>query len=429
MEATEMFSGILGIRRPWFVDQVLVNECKNRVDIYIKHEEGIRARCPTCDGFFGIYDHSPEREYRHLDVCQMATYVHVSLPRVNCPTHGIHQIKSELGEGRSGMTYAFEVRLLEVAKACDTQAAAALCGVSWDMCWDAIDRAVDRGLTRKPHRIPTNIGVDEKAIRKGHVYETLVYDNDKGTVEFVCEDRSQQSLETYYCQFSEKELADVESVTMDMWAPFIAATKVYIPGAGNKIIFDRYHIMGYITDAVDEVRKEEHRQLMADGDERLKHTKYLWLTNRDNMTDVNQEELDSLRQQNLKVARAWALKEHIRDMWSYQYGACMRKFFDHWYRWAMRSRLEPMKKAAATLKRHIDNIVTYARCHITNALGECINGQIEKIKRMACGYRNRKHYRIAIYFHCGGLDLFPRRPRQSSLQWSCLTPQPVAGTH
>ena len=105
------------------------------------------------------------------------------------------------------------------------------------------------------------IGVDEKSIAKGHKYETLVYDNDAGTVEFVCDDRGKESLEAYYRQFTEAELACVESVSMDMWDPFIAATKAYVPGAEKKIVFDRFHVMKYILTAVDDVRKSEHREL------------------------------------------------------------------------------------------------------------------------------------------------------------------------
>jgi transposase len=107
----------------------------------------------------------------------------------------------------------------------------------------------------------------------------------------------------------------------------------------------------------------------------------------------------------------------------------MRKFFKRWYFWATHSRLKPMIVAAKTLKAHIDNIVTYAKHRITNALGEAINAKIEKVKRMACGYRNRKNYRTAIYFHCGGLDLFPRPPAQPTLCFSSAASQYVGGTH
>lgn len=429
MDAREMFTSILKITLPWYVARVEVNDCLNRVDIYIEHEGGIRARCPLCDEFRPVYDHSPEREYRHLDVCELAAYVHVQLPRVNCPIHGVRQIGSEFGDGRAGMTFAFERHLLKVAQVCDIKAAGELCNVGWDTSWDTIERAVERGIARKPHRIPAHIGVDEKSIAKGHVYETLVYDNDKGTVEYVCDDRGQTSLETYYRQFEEVDLAGIESVTMDMWDPFIAATKACVPFAEKKIVFDRYHVMKYVVDAVDTVRQEEHRELMNDGDQTLKRTKYLWLTNHENVPEDSEARFEKLRTGKLKVARAWALKEHIRSMWDYHYTASMRKFFDHWYRWATHCRLAPIIKAARTLKRHIDNIVTYARHHVTNALGECINGQIEKIKRMACGFRNRSHYRIAIYFHCGGLNMNPYRSPKHSLQWASTLPQPVVGIH
>src|SRR5664279_436654 len=116
MDAREMFTSILRITLPWYVARVAVNDCLNRVDIYIEHEDGIRARCPLCDEFRPVYDHSPEREYRHLDVCEVASYVHVQLPRVNCPIHGVRQIGSDFGDGRAGMTYAFERHLLKLAQ-------------------------------------------------------------------------------------------------------------------------------------------------------------------------------------------------------------------------------------------------------------------------------------------------------------------------
>ena len=116
-------------------------------------------------------------------------------------------------------------------------------------------------------------------------------------------------------------------------------------------------------------------------------------------------------------------------MWNYWHAGYMLKYFTKWYNWATHSRLEPIKKAAKTLKSHIDNIVTYARHRITNALAEGINAKIEKIKRMACGYRNRSHYRTTIYFHCDGLDLFPKPPVKSSLSFRSLCTQHIGGTH
>lgn len=202
---------------------------------------------------------------------------------------------------------------------------------------------------------------------------------------------------------------------MDMWDPYIAATRANVPDAEKKIVFDRFHVMKHVLAAVDEVRKNEHRALADAGEETLKGTKYLWLWSRENIPQWRQEEFEALRAKDLKVCRAWAIKENLRHLWEYRYAASMRKYFNRWYFWATHSRLAPIKKVAKTVKAHINNIVTYARHRITNALGEAINGKIEKIKRMACGFRNRSHYRTAIYFHCGGLDLFPKPPANPTL--------------
>ena len=415
MDEKTFYTKVLRIKLPWYVKQVVMDESAQRIDIYLDHEQDIRVRCPECGKFYGMYDHAPERIYRHLNTCEMATYIHVRLPRVNCPQHGVKQIASEVGENGSEMTYAFESYVIKVAQECSIEATARLCGLRWDKGWNAVERAVNRGIACKEHRIPSRIGVDEKSIAKGHQYESLVYDLDAGTVEFVCDNRKQESLETYYQQFSKKELSGVRAVAMDMWDPYIAATKAYIPEAEKKIVFDRFHVMKHVLDAVDKVRKEEHRKLSEHGKEILTGTKYLWLWNKENIPVWRREEFEVLRSQDLHVGRAWGIKENLRHLWDYQYEAPMRRYFKRWYFWATHSRLEPIKKVARMVKAYIDNIVTYARHHITNALAEGINAKIEKIKRMACGFRNRSHYRTAIYFHCGGLDLFPKLPTKPTI--------------
>jgi transposase len=429
MDDKSLFTKILGLRPPWFIKHVAVNDQTQQVDIYVDHEPGIRVRCPVCDQFYGLYDHAPERVYRHLDTCQMRTFIHVRLPRVNCPTHGIKQVGPEFGENGSELTFGFESFVIRVAQECSIKATARLCRLGWDQCWNTLERAVDRGRARKEHRVPRRMGVDEKSIARGHKYETLVYDIDAGTVEFVADERTQEALESYYRQFTPEELAGIEAVAMDMWDPFIAATRKHVPDAAKKIVFDRFHVMRHVLEAVDQVRKSEHRQLSDSGESPLKGTKYLWLWSPENMPAWRQEEFAQLRARDLKVCRAWAIKENLRHLWDYHYQAHMRSFFKRWYFWATHSRLKPIQKAAKTVKNHIENILTYAKHRITNALGEAINAKIEKVKRMACGFRNRAHYRTAIYFHCGGLSLFPKPPALPSLCFKSLASQHVGGTH
>jgi transposase len=260
-------------------------------------------------------------------------------------------------------------------------------------------------VARKPKRVPTRLGIDEKAIRKGHHYETLVCDLDTGTVVDIV---TQASLEAYFHQFTRKELAGIEAIAMDMWEPYILATHACVPGAARKIVFDRYHATRYLRAAVDQVRRQEHNALAVQGDERLKGTRYLWLWNEENVPEWRRAEFEAVRRTKLQTSRAWAIKESLRGFWNYVYPKCAEKSFTAWYVWATHSRLAPIVESAKTLKRHLPNLLTYFTHGITNAMAEGINSKIQTIKLMACGYRNREHYKTAIYFHCGGLDLYPR---------------------
>ena len=409
MDDKLLFSQMLGLKDPWYITDIQLNTERKRIDIYIEHRKGIRFPCPQCECFTGIYDHTEEREFRHLNIMQMASYLHVRVPRVNCPEHGVQQITHGLAENNSTMTFELETLVLDIVHECSIESTSRLLNLDWHTCQRIQERAVERGLNRKPHGIPERIGVDEKSFARGHKYETLVYNLDKSIVEYVGDNREQTSLEEYYKRFTLEERSKVKAIAMDMWDPYIAATRHYIPQAENKIVFDRFHVMKQVTEAVDKVRKEEHRQLKERGCDLLKGSKYLFLWNKENIPEWRKEEFDRLKTEDLKVCRAWAIKENIRNLWNYRTIGWMRNFFNDWYWWATHSRLKPIIKAARTLKVHLENILTYAKHHITNALGESINAKIEKVKRLACGYRNREHYRIAIYFHCGGLDLYPKR--------------------
>lgn len=413
MKDTELYSRLLGIKRPWHVKEVRYGEAPERIDVYVDHEPGILVPCPECDEFSSVYDHMEERQWQHLNTCHVPTFIHVRLPRIKCKEHGVRCIISEWAEPGSDMTMAFEKYVIDLEKECNIVGVSRLTGLSWDRCWTVMDRAVRRGTRRKERGIPVRMGVDEKSFARRHKYETLVCDMDQRTIEYVGDTRRQEALAAYYKQFSEEEREKVEAVAMDMWDPYIAATREAIPEAEKKIVFDRFHVTRLMIEAVDKVRRWEHKELMEQERESLKGTKYLWLYSKENVPPKRLGEFRQLQRMDLKVGRAWAIKENLRNLWNYSYLGWAMKFFRKWYFWATHSRLEPVIKAAKTIKRHLTNILTYLKHRITNALSEALNAKIEKVKRMACGYRNRDHYKTAIYFHCGGLDMYPRAKESS----------------
>lgn len=413
MRDVDLYQQVLGLAEPWSVQRVALNVGEQRVDIYVEHEPGVRWRCPQCERELAVYDHVGERTWRHLDTCQFQTHLHARLPRVRCPEHGVVQVTAPWAEPHGRFTALFERWIIDVLKATDTVAGTcALLGVSWDEAFGVMQRAVERGRRRKRERAEaepvTHIGVDEKAFRKGHSYMTVVCDLDRGTVEHVAEDRKADSLSEYFQSLTPEQRDSIEAVAMDMWQPYIQATLEHVPLAAEKIVFDRFHIMKLMNQAVDAVRKQEHRALKADGDDRLSGTKYLWLYAAQNLPDKHQSTFRTLRNENLRTGRAWAIKETLRSLWDYRSIAWARKFFGRWFGWARRSKLEPVKKVALAFHRHIDNILTYCRHTITNGVAEGLNSRIMTIKRKACGYRNKENFKTAIYFFCGGLDLYPQ---------------------
>jgi transposase len=397
----------LGLEDPWQVERVQLDVRGERVDVWAIHEEGVTWPCPECGTALPVYDHAPERVWRHLDTCQFKTFLHARIPRVACPRHGVKQAKVNWAEARSRFTALFERLAILVLKETNIEGAGRILRISWDEAWHIMERAVRRGQDRKKRRVVKKMGVDEKSLGKGHSYLTLVYDLERATVEHIEDDRRKESLDGYWRGLTGGQRARIEAIATDIWDPYLASIREHVPGSEDKLVFDRYHLMAHMLKAVDTVRKGEHRELKSEGRDVLTGTKYLWLYARENLPAPRREEFSALRKKRLRTARAWALKESLRELWGYHSPAWARKFFEHWYGWAIRSRLKPVKLVARMFRKYLDPILNFLKHRITNAVSEALNSTIQTIKKMACGFRNRNHFKLAIFFHCGGLDLYP----------------------
>jgi len=374
---------------------------------WLRHQEGVDWPCPECGAPSKLYDHQPERQWRHLDTCQYRTILHAEPPRIQCREHGVKTVKLPWAEPSSRFTVLFEGLAIEWLKAASQKAVAGVMKLSWDEIHGIMERAVKRGLERRRAEAVTRIGVDEKAFRKGHSYLTLVNDLARGRVLYVAEERRQESLDGFWKTLTPEQTASIEAVAMDMWDPYIASTRQHLPGADGKIVFDKFHIARHLGDAVDKVRRGEQKILKAAGDDRLTGTRYDWLRHPAAMEPKDRRAFAELRKTGLKTARAWALKETAMALYGYVYERPARKHFRWWHNWAVRSRLKPMMEVARMLQRRFENIITYLRQRITNATSESINAKIQWVKYTARGFRNRSNFVNAIYFHCGGLDLAP----------------------
>ena len=327
MQDTALYQYLLGLQSPWTVSRVNLDVKGQQVDVWAEHPEDAAWACPHCAKTLPLYDHAEERAWRHLDSCQFQTYLHARIPRVACSEHGVGQVLVPWAAPRSRFTLLFERLAIDVLRQCDVSGATRILRISWDAAWGLMERAVTRGRHRKTRTVVRRIGVDETATAKGHCYLTLVCDLEEGTVEHIAEDRKQESLEGYYAGLAQEQLDGIEAVAMDMWEPYIQATRARVPDAAEKIVFDRFHVMGHVAKAVDTVRKQEHRERMASGDDTLKGSKYLWLYSRENVPARRRDEFHALMRQALKVGRAWAIKEALRRLWHYVSPASGWKFW------------------------------------------------------------------------------------------------------
>jgi transposase len=338
MKDTDLYSQILGLSDPWFIADIELDTSGGQVDVHVDHAAGVRWRCPTCGRELACRDHGEARVWRHLDTCQFKTFFDARVPRVECPDHGVLQVKVPWAEAKRRFTLLMERLIIDVLRECATVAGTCrLMRISWDEAWNVMDRAVRRGQARKKAKPARYVGIDEKAFRKGHDYMTLVCDLLGCTVEFVAQDRKTESLGDYYRQFTTQQLERIRAVAMDMWEPYFKATITHVPGAAHKIVHDRFHIMQHVGQAVDKVRRQEHRELLRQEDERLKGTKYIWLYREENLSDKHRPTLEALKATNLKVAKAWAMQESLSGLWSYLSVGWTRRFMKRWLTWVKKT--------------------------------------------------------------------------------------------
>jgi len=406
MRDRDLYAKLLGIETPWWVRDVDPRIEEQEVEIFISYDERIEVACPTCGGTGSRYG-TATKQWRHLDTMQYTTLLTATVPRVKCPEHGVLQMKVPWAEPGSGFTAMFEALAIDWLKEASTTAVARLLNMTWDQVDGIMSRAVERGLARREAQPLGHIGIDETSYQKRHEYVTVIYDRERGHVIDVLDDRTRFSLEEFYFATPLEHLETIESVSMDMWGNYIEATLVHVPDAESKIAFDRFHVAKHIGDAVNKVRVTEHAELLADGDKQLSGTRYLWLQNPENMKPGNRVRFNALRKTSLRVARAWAMKETARGMWSYRTRGWARRGWTKLLGWMSRSRLAPMVKVARTIRSHLWGIINAIVLRVTNAHLEAVNAKIQALKKRACGYRNRERFRNAILFHCGGLDLYP----------------------
>lgn len=407
MKDIQLYQQILGLVEPWRVESVTLKPKEQEIEVRVSFAETLWG-CPQCQERMQIHDYE-ERRWRHLDSCQFKTIIVSRVPVVRCPRHGAETVAVPWAEKYCRFTRWFERLAIDVMLECSISGACEILRISWDEADGIKQRAVKRGLARKPAAVKPRLCVDEKGMGHGQNYLTIVAQVTPGktVVEYVGEGREAESLDRFWEGLTAPQLAGVEAVAMDMWEPYVTSTLAHVPEAARKIVHDPFHLVKYMNEAVNEVRKSEHRRLQAQGDDLLKGTRQLWLYGLENVPAQHARRFEEVWQINLETSRAWLLKETFRNFWLCETVKRAETYFGKWYNRAIRSRLEPVKKVARMCKRHLGNLLTFFEHRLTNGPIEGLNNAIQGLIKKAFGYRNKERFKTDIFFHLGGLDLHP----------------------
>ncbi|MBI9107400.1 MAG: ISL3 family transposase [Spirochaetales bacterium] len=408
----EFYSNLLGIESPWKVASIDRDSANKKVIAIVKIKEGVPFFCPVCGKEVKKYDQRIRR-WRHLDSCNHKTILEGAIPRIKCPEHGVKQIPVKWAEENSRFTLEFESAVILWLKDDPISTVAANFGLSWASVDGIMSRAVKRGLAKRKITTPRNIGIDETSFRKRHEYVTVILDKDSDSIIDVLDDRKAETLKNWFKVQQKSDFSKVESISMDMWDPFINAVKSNFVEAESLISFDRFHVAQHFGRALDKVRAQEHRILSEQGISPLLRTKHQWLKN-SNRTDnrtISRKEFMSLSRMNLKTARAWRIKEAAATLWNYRYMGVAEKAWKRLLYWISHCRLKPMISVGKMIRKYFWGILNAIRLKSNNSMLEAKNARIQRIKKVACGFRNKERFKNAILFHLGGLELMPSSTR------------------
>ena len=409
MNDTELYRQLLGLEAPWHVDRVELDFPGESVHVFVDFPLEAAFECPECGEPAPRYDRREQRLWRHLDTMQFKTYLVASVPRVDCPRHGVQTVKVSWSEPHSRFTLLFERLAIAVLKATAVQSkACSLLRLSAGQMHDVMERAVARGLQRRDRneQLP-HLSLDEKSFQKGHKYITVLGDPLQKRVLEIIQDRTLEATEKLLTStLNQAQREAVQSVSMDMWPAFMAAREKTLPEADT--VHDRFHVAAYLNNAVDMTRRSENRRLLKEEDKSLSKSKYLWLKSDKNLSEKQRAALENLQGLELETAKVWAFKEHFRDFFACTTIDTARTFLRQWYEAARALGNTHLSKVARMLNDHKEGLLAYIEHKVSNASAESLNAQIQHVKACARGYRTFSNFRIAILFFLGKLELNPQ---------------------
>jgi transposase len=377
-----------------------------RIEVKLRPRKRSRPVCSGCGRRGSGYDTLGERRFAFVPLWAIAVDLVYAMRRVDCPRCGVTVEQVPWGNGKRPVTRAYAVFLARWARRLSWKEVATIFQTSWESVYRSVTWVVEYGLQHRTLEGITAIGVDEIQFQKGHRYLTVVYQINAGCrrLLWVGSDRTTKTLLRFFKMLGSERTTAIQFICSDMWQPYLKV--IAKKAAGALHILDRFHIVARLNKALDEIRAAEAKQMARDGYESvLKRSRWCFLKREENLTDPQRVKLDDLLRYDLKSVRGYLLKESFQVFWEYASPYWAGRFLDGWCKRAMRSRLEPIKKVARSVRGHRELILNWFRAkkEFSSGIVEGMNNKIKLTIRKAYGYRELKVAEIAIYHALGQL--------------------------
>lgn len=398
-----LFQAALGLSDPWQVTSVEFDTEAKRLDLRVDFPKGSRFACPRCDRAGCAVKDTEEKTWRHLDFFQHQAYLTARVPRVECPEHNVRLVAVPWARPRSGFTLLFEALVMAMVREMPVATLAGLVGESDMRIWRVVHHYVDRAVEAQHLEGVKRVGIDETSSRRGHEYVSVFADLDERRAVFVVEGRDHETVQAFslFLETHGGDPEQVQEVCQDMSEPFLKGTLTHLPKA--EITFDRYHIKSHLSQAVDEVRREEvkhHRALLS-------NTRYMWLKRPANLTERQRDLLDELLAQPLDTVRAYTLAQQFDSFYELQDPDTAEEYLRRWITEVQASGLEPLIAFTRMLEDHWLGVIRWHHSRVSNGLLEGLNSLIQAAKRRARGYRSNRNFIAMIYLIVGKLNAGP----------------------
>jgi transposase len=367
-----------------------------------------RPRCGECDRKCRRRHGAGEktRSWRHLGLFGIRVMLRSTVHRVVCQRCGVRTRAVPWSRIGSVFTREFEDEVAWFLQHTDQTATASYFGISWITAGKIAQRVVAEKLDGSLLEDLHFIGVDEISYGRPKKFLTVVVDHERGRVVWAAEGKSSETLGRFFGLIGPERASRIEVVTMDMSAAYVKSVAEHAPNA--EIVFDRFHVVRLLLDAIDEVRREQQRAL-EDTSERkvLKKSRFALLKNPWNLTRKEKQKLAAIQMNNRPLYRAYLLKESFQSIYSASSLEEADRRFDEWYGWARRSRLTPFVSLAETLRNYWPGIRRFIELRITNGPVEGYNSKIRMISHRAFGFHSAEALIAMIMLLCSGITLSP----------------------